>query len=573
LEIPGYRIEQLLAEGGMASVYLAIQESLDRRVALKLLRKFDQPEQSERFVNEGRIIASLNHRNIITIHDIGSVDGQHFIAMEYLTGGDLDRRIMNGLAPDAAIEVTRTLGRCLDFLHRQGIIHRDIKPANILFRDDETPILTDFGIAKQLNRDASLTMDGTAMGSPDYLSPEQAECKTLDGRADLYSLGIVLYEMLTGAKPYQRASYIETVMAHITAPIPDLPRPLKRYQELVDRMIAKSPADRFASAAELVAYIDSIAQRPPAREFPEKIAGLVRRLQGAGRAASSPAPTLEIPQQGARQEASPGADGTADARPGTPPGTAGGRLRHLLIAGGLLLLVAGSVLMLARQPGEAPGEGARVEVEQHLADARAALQSDQLTAPADDNAYLHYQRALALEPGNQEAVAGIAEIARRHAAMAEADMTQANFAAAKTHVEDGLGVAPENARLLALQRELADLATSEIERYLLQAQAALDAYRLTTPAEDSAYFYYQQALALSPGHAEALQGIDRIADRYADLAERNIDQYNYSQAKVYVRKGLDLRPGHQRLLALQERTSAAKDVPGRIFRGIKSIFE
>jgi serine/threonine-protein kinase PpkA len=573
LNIPGYKIETLVAEGGMASVYLAIQESLDRRVALKLLKKFDKPEQSERFVNEGRIIASLNHRNIITIHDIGSVDGQHFISMEYLTGGDLDKRIKEDISPDTAIEVTRTLGRCLDFLHGQGIIHRDIKPANILFRDDETPILTDFGIAKQMNRDTSLTMDGTAMGSPDYLSPEQAECKTLDGRADIYSLGIVLYEMLTGDKPYKGDSYIETVMAHITAPIPDLPRPLKRYQELVDRMIAKNPADRFASAAEMVAYIDTFDQRHSAEKTTGKIAGLVSKLQRSGSAASGPAPTMEIPQQGLRQDASLGESSTDDGCPGTPAGKARRKVRYLLIAGGLLILVAGSALMLAPPPEESPVDGSRVQVEQHLASARLAMQSDKLTAPEDDNASFHYQRALELKPGNKEALEGIAEIARRYAGMAEAKMAESNLAEAKSYVENGLSVEPDNARLIALQKEMADQVNSEIERYLLQAQVAIDSNKLTTPAEDNAYSYYQKALALSPGHEEALQGIDRIADRYADLAEWNIDEYNYSEAKIYVRKGLDVQPGHQRLLALQERTDAVKDIPDRIFKGIKSVFE
>jgi serine/threonine-protein kinase PpkA len=198
VDIPGYKVERLIAEGGMATVYLATQESLDRRIALKLLKKFDKPEQSKRFINEGRIIASLNHQNIITIHDIGITGDQHYISMEYLEGGDLEARIQGGVTPAIAIDLLKTIGDCLSFVHRKGIVHRDIKPANILFRKDGTPILTDFGIAKQLEQDTRLTMDGTAMGSPDYLSPEQAECKPLDGRTDIYSLGIVLYEMLTG---------------------------------------------------------------------------------------------------------------------------------------------------------------------------------------------------------------------------------------------------------------------------------------------------------------------------------------------------------------------------------------
>ena len=586
MNIPGYRIEELVAEGGMATVYLAVQESLDRRVALKLLKKFDTPEQSERFVNEGRIIASLNHRNIITIHDIGSVDGQHYISMEYLRGGDLEQRIRQGIAPETALALTRTLGRCLDFIHGKGIVHRDIKPGNILFRDDGTPILTDFGIAKQLDRDTRLTMDGSALGSPDYLSPEQAECKPLDGRTDLYSLGVVLYEMLTGEKPYTGSSYIETVMAHITSPLPDLPRPLKRYQELLDRMLAKRPADRFASAAKLVDYIDTLDPTAAGEGLSQKIAGLVGNRNKPAATKPGPAPTVAVSQEelqlGMPARGAEAETGTASRGRSSHP------LRYALLAGGIVVLAIGAVLMRGPSTEESSADGARVErveqaepapqprraeIEQHLANARAALQADRLTSPSEDNAYAHFQKALALEPANETASQGIAEIAGRYADSAEQLAAQASFDAARLQLENGLAVQPGDARLLALRQRITDLENAEIEAYLLRAEVALEANKMTTPAEDNAHFYYQEVLALRPGHEEAQRGIQRIADRYADMAEKNINEYNYSDAKVYVQKGLGVQPDHARLLALRERTDAVKDVPDRLFKGIKSVFD
>jgi len=237
----------------MASVYLAEQESLARPVALKLLRKFDNASQALRFFNEGRIIASLEHRNIITIFDLGVVDERHYLAMEFLQGGDLKQRINRGMTPSEAFDILETLGSCLSFVHQKGIIHRDIKPENILFRRDGTVVLTDFGIAKQMEADNTLTMDGTTLGSPHYLSPEQASCKTLDGRTDIYSLGIVFYEMLTGMKPFQGDSTLDIIIAHLTSEIPLLPLHLRYCQPLLARMIAQEADDRFASADDLVA--------------------------------------------------------------------------------------------------------------------------------------------------------------------------------------------------------------------------------------------------------------------------------------------------------------------------------
>ncbi|MFM1892246.1 MAG: hypothetical protein RLZ44_1323, partial [Pseudomonadota bacterium] len=251
MEIPGYRIERLIAEGSTASVYLAVQQSLGRQVALKVLKQFDNPEQSTRFLTEGQIVAALNHRNIITIYDIGCVGSRHYIAMEYLEGGSLTDRIRQGMSLAAALELLESIAGCLDFVHRKGVVHRDVKPDNILFHADGTPKLTDFGIAKQYSHDQDLTMDGRAFGSPYYLSPEQAQGKVLDGRSDIYALGIVFYEMLTGQKPYAEESHVQTILAHMSQPVPVLPAPYAAYQDMLELMIAKAPEDRFGSAAEL----------------------------------------------------------------------------------------------------------------------------------------------------------------------------------------------------------------------------------------------------------------------------------------------------------------------------------
>ena len=477
MDIPGYKVEGLVAEGGMAVVYVAIQESLERRVALKLLKKFDNPEQSRRFMNEGRIIASLNHRNIITIHDIGVTGDQHYISMEYLEEGDLEARIRRGVTPAAAIDLLKTIGECLDFVHSKGIIHRDIKPANILFRKDGTPILTDFGIAKQLVQDTKLTVDGTAMGSPDYLSPEQAECKPLDGRTDIYGLGIVLYEMLTGRKPYQGRSYIETVMAHITEPIPSLPPHLERYQELLERMIAKDPEERFSSAADMVAFIDTIGRTTPVKAISEKVVGLIRSLHNSITADPSSAKTVQI----ARDDLAAGPSAVIQKITGN-----GLRIlidslanrsavtnRHWLMVGVLFVLVTGLIWM----PGRAPES-------------------------------------------------------------------------------------------LATRSSEAD-----VEQYLLKARFAMESDKLTTPEEDNAYLYYQEVIELVPDHEGARQGLMEIANRHADLAEQAIDRFEYVKAERYVSEGLRVQPDNPRLVALQQRTNAIKDVPTRLIKGIKSVFK
>ena len=257
MNIAGYRIEKRIGQGGMAKVYLAIQESLDRPVALKVLSPAfgESPEFSERFLNEGRILASLRHSNIVTIYDIGVDAGMHYISMEYVEGMDLKTRLREGILPSTALNYIETLASCLQVAHERDIVHRDIKPANVLFRDDGTLLLTDFGIAKKLGETSDLTIAGSMMGTPTYLSPEQAQAKPVDGRSDIYSLGIMLYEMLMGQKPYKGDSDIDTALKHISEPVPALADELRAFQPLVNKMMAKAPADRFSDVAELISAI------------------------------------------------------------------------------------------------------------------------------------------------------------------------------------------------------------------------------------------------------------------------------------------------------------------------------
>ncbi len=260
-QISGYQFEKIIGKGAMSTVYLALQESLGRRVAIKVLSPSlaNDPIFSKRFIKEARIIGKLGHPHIVTIFDAGNLDDVYYIAMEYLEGGTLKERIKAGLTPNQAVTILCQVARALGQAHQQHCIHRDIKPANILFRNPGAALLSDFGIAKNTLDKTQLTAAGWRLGTPNYMSPEQALAKPTDARSDLYSLGVVFYEMLTGTRPFQGTDAFDIALKHVKEPIPVLPEPLGRFQPALKRMLAKDPGDRFANAEELVAAVQDAA--------------------------------------------------------------------------------------------------------------------------------------------------------------------------------------------------------------------------------------------------------------------------------------------------------------------------
>ncbi|WP_132445488.1 serine/threonine-protein kinase [Pseudomonas aeruginosa] len=286
IELPGFDIERELGEGAMATVYLATQRSLQRKVALKVMAAAlaADPSFAERFLREGRTLARLSHPNTVTIHDIGNVGSCYYMAMEYLPNGTLKDRIQQGLDPEQGLAYVRQVAAALGYAHSQGLVHRDVKPANILFRADGTAVLSDFGIAKSIEDNTQFTQVGFAVGTPSYMSPEQARGQEIDGRADLYALGVVLYEILTGKLPYNGKDSLSTALAHLTEPLPELPIEQGRYQDILRQLLAKDPAERFPTAGALIAALDRLA--PSALEATQ-----IRPLatpQGSPRASNPP---------------------------------------------------------------------------------------------------------------------------------------------------------------------------------------------------------------------------------------------------------------------------------------------
>ena len=262
IEIPGYTIEKQLGKGGMAKVYLALHKGLDRHVAIKVMSKnLDEEDDnsfSERFISEARIVAKLNHVNIITVFDVGVHDGHHYIAMELVPGENLDDKIKKGLGEREALIIMKQIASALDFAHSKHIIHRDIKPENILFREDGTAILADFGIAKATESTSKMTATGTVIGTPHYMSPEQAQGQEVGSYSDFYSLGVVFFEMLTGKVPYDADSTIAIVFKHITEPVPALDAAHTKFQPLLDTLLAKDHKDRYHSGREIITDIECL---------------------------------------------------------------------------------------------------------------------------------------------------------------------------------------------------------------------------------------------------------------------------------------------------------------------------
>jgi serine/threonine-protein kinase PpkA len=218
------------------------------------------PVFSERFQREANIVGQLSHPNIVSIYDIGRHQNLNYIAMDYLPGGSAHDKMTAGISPQETLRITREIANALDHAHEKGYIHRDIKPENILFREDDSAVLTDFGVAKTLSTASRMTHAGTVVGTPHYMSPEQTRGKPVDGRADIYSLGVVFYEMLTGSVPFQAEEAVAIAIKHLTAPIPKLPPQYQAYQKILNQLLAKDPDKRFQRGRDLVAAIDALQQ-------------------------------------------------------------------------------------------------------------------------------------------------------------------------------------------------------------------------------------------------------------------------------------------------------------------------
>lgn len=462
MEISGYIIKRTIGKGGMGTVYLATQESLERDVVLKTMNAndTDNSEFAERFLNEGRIVAQLRHPHIITIYDIGRTDDSLYIAMEYVDGGDLKSRLNGPLPPHVCLELMLRIGTALELAHDQGIIHRDVKPANILFRRDGTPLLSDFGIAKQVKLDSELTSTGTILGSPFYMSPEQSEGRVVDGRTDLYSLGVIFYETLTGRRPYEAESAIKIIMQHLQSPMPRLPEELKRFQLLLDRLMTKDRDKRIKDATTLIEWVE--------------------KLQAEETAAA------------AKQAARDKLEETNSVRIVPVSQQSSFRPIWLTLGGSVLFgmgffsfwlyaqtLVNSSVVLappitttIGKAPPSASEPSANAAAPNSAAPplqdviralewlARNALRADRLTSPPADNAYYYYSRLLALDPKNEKAHEGFGEIAERYVVLAEQEFAGRNFRQSRVYIALGRQVDPSHRGLAALETFIDNQQTS-----------------------------------------------------------------------------------------------------------------
>src|SRR4051794_19205092 len=277
-----YELEELVGTGGMSSVFRAHDRLLDRKVALKVLHEqySDDEEYVERFRREARAVAALSHPNIVTVIDRGEHDGRQFIVFEYVDGDNLKTVIQrSGPFPvPSALELTIQVARALSFAHQSGLVHRDVKPQNVLLNGDGRAKVTDFGIARSLDVQHGMTQTGTVLGTSDYIAPEQAQGQRVDEHTDVYSLGVVMYELLTSEVPFPGENFVAVAMRHINEPPPAIrdkrPDVPPRVEAAIQKAMAKDPADRFPTMAE----------------FCQELEACLAELQATGVTQHAPAP-------------------------------------------------------------------------------------------------------------------------------------------------------------------------------------------------------------------------------------------------------------------------------------------
>ncbi|MBL0162824.1 MAG: protein kinase [Xanthomonadales bacterium] len=522
-DIPGYEMIGELGEGGMATVYLAIQHSLDRKVAIKVMRRElrvrngPMPEFERRFLLEGRTMAKLPHRNIVAVYDIVTRDDIAYISMELLEGGTLAERMRSGLSLGEAIGVVVQLANGLEYAHRNGVIHRDLKPSNVMFRDPGTPVLTDFGIAKHSDVLASrITQTGLVLGTPTYMSPEQASGRDIDGRADQYALGILFYEMLTGNPPFVGENPMAVLMGHALQPPPPLPDDLRPLQPIFDRMLAKDPNDRFDNLQDFVKALRGLVVGNDA---------LVKQLGAITTASTSE----RLRALGFSGEYTGGDSGFAldllrmpQTDPSISQRTTTSMINQALqrprllatLAAGIGVVVIALVLWAAFKP-RSLSQDDQYLVRTLLREADRMVASGDLLAPPGANAFEDVQKVLQKDPGNEHGLELLGQIATTLRGEAEKSMAAGNLDAASETANQAMLVAPDDADVQALIQRIAAeqkqrLASERVNELLKKAGDAEQRKQRTGP--DGAYALLRTALSLDPLNKQVVARLKAITD-------------------------------------------------------------
>lgn len=551
IEIPGYRILRQLGRGGMATVYLAIQQSVDREVALKIMspQLLADPNFGERFLREARIAAKLHHRHVVGVHDVGKHGDTHYIAMEYLAGGPILRK--DGQPRDVvfALRVVREIATALAYAHAKGFVHRDIKPDNILLRDDGSSALTDFGIARASDSATRMTRTGAVIGTPHYMSPEQARGRTIDGRADLYSLGVVLYELLVGRVPFHAEDSLAVGIMHITEPPPVLPEALSALQPMLDVLLAKKPEERYQTGEEMANAIREYEVAIARGELPSLV--LPSRAEADAIMANVPT-RIETPRVAApaarepaspptRQEPSLGDTSyvdTADRRhhryAGAASAAARESVRRRFPWGALfvtVLLAAGGAAAWYYQD-RLRALVPSTELNTLLADADRARAAGRLAGAEPDSALALYRAVLALDPDNTQALAGVRAVGEALAADAGAALDAGDIERARTRLEEARAILQGGAAIDAVQQRLTarDSEADQVKALLAEAIAAQQAGKLT--GAGSAAELFQRVLTADPGSGIATRGLDEIAATLAGQARTALAAKDYAAAEA-----------------------------------------
>jgi serine/threonine-protein kinase PpkA len=532
--IVGYKIHKLFAQGGMASIYLAEQDSLKRKVVLKFLNADLDESIKKSFIDEGRIIASLKHPNVITIFDVVHGDENNFISMEYLEGGDLKERLKTRINAYEALSIICKIADALHFIHKQGVIHGDIKPANILFRRNNTPILTDFGVSRRTKNSeihAGEQNPSFLYASPIYASPELIQGKPFDHRVDVYSLGIMMYEMLVGEKPYTGETEIQAIANSIQAPIPKLPKPFYKLQPLLESLLAKDPDERLSNPHLVVHLINKYLKDHPELKTgrPKKkiiknhlieqyVAAEKKKKVKTAVSTSvvllSIALFLSVGLWFSQQE-----ERSLEEKQGNQVSNKG----------------------VDRVPSSSPVQVANTEflVVSKTNTAKNILQEKKeiVDTTSSISPLQSSSGSILIDKTTQSEE--IEALKHEH----ERQLSQQNSEESRLEIERLKQEREEQLKEELKQETIQDLLTN--------GQESIDKYHLTSPKNDNALYYFHQILEIDPENEDAKKGVEQVVTKYILLVKAKISKEKYKDAQKFIKKGLSLDPKNHSLHKFQ----------------------